>query len=424
MSYHFGEEFDVQDESPLYSKSAEMSVLGSILLIGDAEDVRPLLAEVTSGMFYRPAHRILFTVLEFVAITGTALDIVTVATALNDKGKMDDVGGPDYLLEIAQYVPSPANVRHYIDIVREKAARRSLASKWSKCLKAIETADLSELVNMDNKPAHGVGNVKNPVSHIKQVELSSKSTEAVSSGFTAIDLQSGCGGWAIEQMSVVSATHKGGKTTLMLSSFTNMVTAGKCCLYASLGDMSESKLKSRMMRNITGFSRRPYQDAFDAEDFDDALARINSLKAYFYDSTCTKEGRNVEALCRWIEAAHSQYRFDAVFIDYAQLIRCSIKKNMTKVEEQDEACAMLAELAGRLKIAIIVGSQVTKTDDGEDVTKYSRKWEEDAGITLRITGDEENTRTIQVVRNRHGHQKQKFVMTWNSDRLRFEDRAA
>jgi replicative DNA helicase len=420
--FAFGDEFDAENESALYSMNAEKCVLGAVMLLGEAEYIRPILSSLSSGMFVRSAHRIIFSALESLMVRGNQVDIVTLGSLLSERDKLDDCGGDEYLFELAQFTPSAVGWEAWAWIVRQKAAKRALDSKWRKCLASLDM-DIDELARMDAEPAHGVGSIKNPVSHIKTVELSQRSTESISTGFRAIDAQTGCGGWPKEQVSIVSATHKGGKTTLMLSSFTKMVQAGHCCLYASLGDMSESKLKSRMMRNITGNSRRPYDDPFEAEDFDDELEKLNGLRAYFYDSTTGKHGRDVQSLCRWIEAAHSQYRFEGIFIDYAQLIRCSARKNMTKTDEQDESCEIVAEMVSRLKVAGIVGSQITAVEGGESVTKYSRKWEEDAGLVLRITGDDEDSRTIEVARNRHGHQKQKFVMGWNVQRLRFEDRS-
>lgn len=421
--FAFGDEFDAEEESAFRSMNAEKSVLGAIMLLGEPEDIRPVISSLSSGMFVRSAHRIIFSACESLMVRGDQVDIVTLGSLLSERGKLADCGGDEYLFELAEFTPSAVGWDAWCSIIREKAAKRALDSKWRRCLDRLQHADIEELTRLDAEPAHGVGSIKNPVSHIKTIELSQRSTEAISTGFRDIDIQTGCGGWPKEQVSVVSATHKGGKTTLMLSSFTKMVQAGRCCLYASLGDMSENKLKSRMMRNITGLSRRPFDDPFEADDFDADLTKLDSLRAYFYDSTTGKQGRDVQTLCRWIEAAHSQYHFECVFIDYAQLIRCSARKNMTKTDEQDESCEIIAEMAGRLKIAGVVGSQITAVEGGESVTKYSRKWEEDAGLVLRITGDEDTQRTIEVARNRHGHQKQKFVMDWNVKRLRFEDRA-
>ena len=422
MRHEFGSEYDSQEESPVYSKAAEMGVLGSILLIGEPEDIRPILSEMTSGMFLRPAHRILFSSIEALVVRGHQIDIVTLGGILSERGKLADVGGENYLLEIAEFTPSAANWSAYADIVRDKAAKRALVAKWQKCLNSVETAELTELLRLDAEPSAAAGTVRNPISHASKVLLSQMERECVTTGFATMDAKIG-GGWVRGQGSIVSATHKGGKTTLMLSSFARMLDRGLCCLYATLGDMSQERLKARHLRNLTGYSKRPLDDQFMAEDFDDELKRVDGLRAYYYDATCLKAGRDVSTFCRWIEAAHAQYRFDAVFVDYAQLMRCSSKRGMTKTEEQDECSSILSELWSTTKVAGIIGSQIT-TDGDKSVTKNSRKWEEDAGLVLRISGQERDVKMIEVAHNRHGLDKHSFAMARNDERLRFEERAA
>ena len=57
---------------------------------------------------------------------GQAIDVVTVTEELSAKKELEDVGGISYLTEIANSVPTAANIVHYASIVEEKALLRRL----------------------------------------------------------------------------------------------------------------------------------------------------------------------------------------------------------------------------------------------------------------------------------------------------------
>ena len=56
------------------------------------------------------------------------VDIVTLIEELRKKNILDKIGGPAYISELANGIPTAANVEHYARIVREKYILRSLIS--------------------------------------------------------------------------------------------------------------------------------------------------------------------------------------------------------------------------------------------------------------------------------------------------------
>ena len=58
-------------------------------------------------------------------------DVMLLAQALSDSGKLDSVGGPDYLMQLANAVPTSANAVHYAQIVAEKYRLRRLITAAS-----------------------------------------------------------------------------------------------------------------------------------------------------------------------------------------------------------------------------------------------------------------------------------------------------
>lgn len=113
------------DRLPPHSIEAEMSLLGSMLLdhkvVGEVIGLVP-----NSEYFYQQAHGAIFDALVKVYDVHRSGDLVQIAEALKDKQLLDDVGGAEYLLRLAEGVPSAANAPHYARIVREKAQLRRL----------------------------------------------------------------------------------------------------------------------------------------------------------------------------------------------------------------------------------------------------------------------------------------------------------
>ncbi|WP_144325912.1 replicative DNA helicase [Tepidimonas aquatica] len=109
---------------PPHSLEAESSVLGGLLLDNAAWDrVADL---ITESDFYRPEHQRIFAAIDALIGAGKPADVITVHEHLASLGRADEVGGLAYLNQLAQYVPSAANIRRYAEIVRERAILRKL----------------------------------------------------------------------------------------------------------------------------------------------------------------------------------------------------------------------------------------------------------------------------------------------------------
>ena len=111
---------------PPHSIEAEQSVLGGLLLDNSAWDrAADLLHE---GDFYRHEHQLIFSAIQQLVSASKPADVITVYEQLQMQGKAAEVGGLTYLNNLAQSVPSAANMRRYAEIVRERAVLRKLVT--------------------------------------------------------------------------------------------------------------------------------------------------------------------------------------------------------------------------------------------------------------------------------------------------------
>ena len=103
---------------------SERSVLGAMLRSNEAA----LLAfeSLAEEDFYDPANREVYSAMRALSEAGRAIDLVTLDAELDRRGKLEAVGGAQYLIGLARAVPSATNVRAYIRIVDEKSTLRKL----------------------------------------------------------------------------------------------------------------------------------------------------------------------------------------------------------------------------------------------------------------------------------------------------------
>jgi len=112
------------DRVPPHNHEAEQSVIGAIFL--EPPSLITVAEIVMAEDFYRIAHQKIFQTMLNLADQGKAIDVVTVTEELSVKKELEDIGGLSYLTEIANAVPTAANVAHYAHIVEEKALLRRL----------------------------------------------------------------------------------------------------------------------------------------------------------------------------------------------------------------------------------------------------------------------------------------------------------
>ena len=107
-----------------WSNDAEQAVLGAMLL--DQDGALRGAQILSDDMFYREAHRRLFRAMVALTERRSVIDHITLRDELTRRGELDSIGGYDYIAELADVVPTAANLEYHARIVREKAILRRL----------------------------------------------------------------------------------------------------------------------------------------------------------------------------------------------------------------------------------------------------------------------------------------------------------
>src|SRR5688572_23793943 len=110
---------------PPHNTEAERSVLGAILVQNEAIH-RVLEVGLEARDFYREIHQKIFEVLLSLSQRGEQVDLVTLTSALRDRGWYESIGGTAALTSLFEDTFAVSNVIYYARIIRDKALLRRM----------------------------------------------------------------------------------------------------------------------------------------------------------------------------------------------------------------------------------------------------------------------------------------------------------
>lgn len=107
------------------SHEAEQGAICSIML-DPAKSLALCEEMITVEMIYNPGHRlILEALIELFAKTGS-VDLISLHAVLQEKHHIEAAGGPAYLAQLLGIIPTAANLKFYLEIIRDQYRRREL----------------------------------------------------------------------------------------------------------------------------------------------------------------------------------------------------------------------------------------------------------------------------------------------------------
>ncbi len=356
---------------PLHSIEAEMGVLGSMLLSERAaEEIVNLL---DSSDFYRPAHAEIYRAMRQLINSAKPIDLLTLKEELLARGSLGEAGGEDYLLELAEYTPSPANATHYATIVLDKATLRKLESAGRDIVGLVQTPDEESTEDKVDKAEQlvfevGRNRLGKDFQHVRtlakeffvDVDLlieTGKPTLGTPSGF--YDLDAMTTGFYGGDFVVVAARPSMGKTSLVLDFALNVArkNVGNVAIFSL--EMSGMQLVRRMASMISGVSsgalKKTTLSHEDYRDLADACETLYSLPIYIDDSSDVS-AMEIRGKCRRLK---SDGGLAMIMVDYLQLMRSS-RKTENRTQEISDIARQLKGLAKELEVPVLALSQLNR----------------------------------------------------------------
>ena len=144
---------------------AEEAILGGILLDPDAI---AMVASLPAEAFFVSKHQTIFQIALELYNKGRPTDLITVATELADRKRLEEIGGQSKLAQLVDRTVTAVNIDQYAELVRDKWLRRSYVSVANEIAEAAQdgSQDLTELT----KRSQGLLNSLADAPGIREIE--------------------------------------------------------------------------------------------------------------------------------------------------------------------------------------------------------------------------------------------------------------
>jgi replicative DNA helicase len=443
MPYQKGEyeaPMSLEDIKLPYSLEAEQSVLGSILI--DPQCLYSVLDRLKPQYFYLPQHREIFSAMVSMFSQSSAIDIVTLLDELKTGGVYDEAGGKTYLLQLAEIVPSVANVAAYAKIVQEKYYLRSLISASKEIITAAseEADDVRAIMDAAEQKIYDIRQDKSAdgLKHIKEIILEAydrlhkiSSEEkgrylGLSTGFAELDRVTT--GLNRSDLILIAARPAMGKSAFALNIAQNVAKSGNKVAFFSL-EMTREQNVTRMLSTEGLIDNTVLRTGELAGDDWVKLAQaadtLSKCEMYF-DDTSGITVPEIKAKCRRLKG------LSLVVIDYLQLMS-SGRRIENRVQEVSEMTRALKIMAKDLDVPVVTLSQLSRGTESRGDHKpmlsdlrESGSIEQDADIVMFLYREDyyqkneenHNQATCIVGKNRHGAVGE-IPLHWDGAHTRF-----
>jgi len=357
---------------PPHSIEAEQSVLGGLMLENRAWD--DVSERVTENDFYRREHRLIFRVITQLAEQSEPFDVITISEHLDKLNELHNVGGLQYLGQLASNTPSASNTRAYADIVRERSVLRQMITvahgiadsafnpEGRSSTELLDDAErkVFEIAEMGAKQG-GPQNIRSllaiTVDRIDELYRNPNAVTGVSTGFT--DLDEMTAGLQKSDLVIVAGRPSMGKTTFAMTLCENiLIKSGKPVLVFSL-EMPGDGLVMRMLASLGRIDqtrlRRGQLEDEDWPRFNSAISLLAEQKL-FIDDTPGLTPVEMRARARRIAREHGE--LGLIMVDYLQLMRVGGAES--RVAEIGEISRSLKMLAKEMSCPVIALSQLNR----------------------------------------------------------------
>ncbi|MCR5118874.1 MAG: replicative DNA helicase [Lachnospiraceae bacterium] len=389
-----------------HMQEAEEAVLGGLYIdneqIAAIEDVLP-----DGKAFYNKTYGTIYDAMVALNKKGMAVDMVTLQSKLSEMNVPPEVVSPEFLQEVIMKVPTSANVRHYANIVAQKALLRDLLSVSEEISEACyeDRDDVNEILEKAEKKVFDVVQRRNlgdirgidqiVMDTLKLIDKAARTegdVTGLSTGF--IDLDKKTAGFQPGNLVLVAARPAMGKTSFVLSIAKNLViNQHKKVLMFSL-EMVDTELANRLLSMDSKVDSQKFKTGSLTEGDWESIVESGGNYAHsgliLHDRATTLP--EIRSISRKMKVERN---IDLVIIDYLQLMNSASKKADSRQQEISEISRGLKLLAKELQVPIIALSQLSRGVESRNDhrpmlsdLRESGAIEQDADVVLFIYRDE------------------------------------
>lgn len=409
------------DREPPKALEAEMSLLGSIIL--EPKMVAEVLPIIKSEQdFYNESHGHIYRAVVDIYDQRNTGDLVQLVDLLRDRKVLDDVGGIDYLEQLANSVPAPTNAAFFAKIVAEKAKLRRLIDTAGKIIYsayhtgelgpegAREVLDKAEMAvfeiaqeTVSSDPQALAELLESELRRIEAADFEGGAFSGVVTGY--YDLDEMLRGFQPGEFIIIAARPSMGKTALALNLAEQMALGGLTAGAQSTKrqpvglfslEMSKSAIVQRLLSARSGVSSQTLRGGHKIPDRDlrELMLAAEDLKIapVYIDDTPDLTVLNLRARARRMV---QQYGVKCLMIDYLQLMSAPSAARESRQVEVSTISRGVKSLARELNIPVICLSQLNRGSENREGNRprmsdlrESGSIEQDADVVILLHREE------------------------------------
>jgi replicative DNA helicase len=395
---------------------AEQALIGALLANNKAyEKVSEFLL---AQHFADSTHQKIFEVMAKLISKGHTADIITLKNYFEQQGTLNEVGGMQYLVKLAESASPLTNVEYYAQFIYDKYLRRELINTGyeivnnalqedveNTAVEQIEQAEKALYVISDHGDSQGgfidfSNALESSLSAIEKAYQKEGKISGTPTGLTKLDYK--IGGLNDSNLIILAGRPAMGKTALatniaynvadLFSRDKSIAPENRGVAFFSL-EMSADELASRVLSTVTQTSSQKMRNgALDEAEFTRITAAVRELTniPLYIDDT---PGISINAIRTRARRLKRSKGLGLIVIDYIQLITGTGNKKSegNRVQELSEISRGLKILAKELKIPVIALSQLNRgvelRDDKRPLMsdlRESGSIEQDADIVMFV----------------------------------------
>lgn len=400
------------DRLPPHDLNAEESVLGSILI--DHTTLTQIAGFLSANDFYREINRQCFEVCYDLFERHEDIDQVTVTHELENRGILEEIGGPAYLSHLVTVTPTSVHIEHYARLVHRTATMRRLIAAAADiadigykddpdvdvALSAAEDALFGIRKGTQTRDFAPLGDSLLPLlettSPLDQIDGQQR-TAPIVSGFDRLD-ELLVGGMQRSDMIVLAARPSVGKSMMGLNFTLHAAKAGHTVGIFSL-EMGREQIAMRLlaaqsrvnMQNI----RTRILSASEEDKKINSIGLLSDLLIYV-DDTPFQTVAEMRGKARRLQMMHG---LDFLVVDYMQLINGGTgSRDGNRAQEVSEISRQMKGMARDLHIPVLAISQLSRAVEHRPShrpmlsdLRESGSIEQDADVVMFIHREEKFT---------------------------------
>ena len=372
------------------SFEAEKAVLGSMIL--DSECIPVVCETLQVDMLPDMAHRTIFKAIVKLYDDGTAIDFLTLRDELTRAGNLQQANGVDYIVHVAECVPSAASAEYYAKIVLESykvIQLKALAQDITRI--TADTIEPDEMIakvqkSVTEHTAHEDLKVIDKIGDIAaNLSFECNGSRRIPTGFKAIDdIIIGIGK---ADFVIIAGRPSMGKTSLLLDIAVNMSWHNGFPVGFYSCEMLPEQLAGRMASARSEVSLYRVEKGHASKEeknlIYEAARQMKDVPLYVKATSGLTPG----ALKRKILSDKRKYGIKVAFVDYLQLMQPDgkIGKEYENITNISRAIKPIILQTG---VSVIMASQLRRTEHAKRPTmtdfRGSGAIEEDAEIIIGL----------------------------------------